>query len=396
MQTPDLNGQRITIAGGGIAALEAVLALRDLLGDVPIELISPRTQVDYQPLSVLEPFALGEMPKFELRRFAEQQRVSLRRDTLVGVEPDGHTLITGGGERLGFDFLLVVIGAQAVEAIPGALTFRGIVDQRELGLLVDEYARGELTRLTFAVPPGAAWSLPVYELALMMHTDLAARGVDGVELAIATPEENPLEIFGRRAGDAMQELLRNTDIQLHTGVEAERVEPGGLVTATGKIETDRVVALPRLLGPRLHGFPSDQDGFIPTNRHGLVDGLANVYAAGDATTFPIKQGGLATQQADAAAEAIAARLGADVAPQPFEPVLRGLLMTGMVARYLESTPGDSSGMGARTALWSPSSKVFGRYLLPYLGGSAPADGLVVEQDEAVEVEADAHLASGSR
>jgi len=394
MTTADANGHRITIAGGGIAALEAVLALRDLLGDVPLELIAPRTEVDYRPLSVLEPFALGEMPTFELGRFADQQRASLRRDTIVGVEPDGRKLITGKGERLGFELLLVAIGAQAVEAIPGALTFRGVGDQRRLGLLVDEYARGELTRITFALPPGAAWSMPVYELALMMHTALAARDVGGVELAIATPEEHPLAIFGRRAGDAVKELLGIAGIELHTAVVAERVEPGGLVTASGKIETDRVVALPRLLGPRLHGFPSDQHGFIPTDRHGLVEGLENVYAAGDATTFPIKQGGLATQEADAAAEAIAARLGADIDPKPFEPVLRGLLMTGQIARYLESTPGESAGKGAQVALWSPTSKVFGRYLLPHLGGADPAAGLVPGQDGAIEVEAEPASTSG--
>ena len=365
-----------------------------MLGDVPIELIAPRTDAEYRPLSVLEPFALGEMPRLELGRFAEQQHATVRRDTIAGIEADGHTLITGRGERLEFELLLVTIGAQAVEAIPGALTFRGPRDQQRLALLVDEYARGQLTRLAFVVPPEGTWPLPAYELALMMHTDLVASGVSGVQLAVVTPEAHPLGIFGRRAGDAVAELLRDAGIELHTGVVAERVEPGGLLTDGGKIETDRVVALPRLLGPRLHGFPSDEHGFIPTDRHGLVEGLANVYAAGDATTFPIKQGGLATQEADAAAEAIAARLGADIDPQPFNPVLRGLLMTGKVARYLESTPGEEAGKGSQVALWSPASKIFGRYLLPYLGGVDPADGLVRGQDDAIEVEAEVDLGRG--
>ena len=39
-------------------------------------------------------------------------------------------------------------------------------------------------------------------------------------------------------------------------------------------------------------------------------GVPDVFAAGDATAEPVKQGGLATQQADAAAEAIAAEAGA--------------------------------------------------------------------------------------
>ena len=52
------------------------------------------------------------------------------------------------------------------------------------------------------------------------------------------------------------------------------------------------------------------------------------------TAFPVKQGGIATQEADAAAEAIAAAAGCEVEPAPFDPVLRGVLWTGGEPRYL--------------------------------------------------------------
>ena len=79
-----------------------------------------------------------------------------------------------------------------------------------------------------------------------------------------------------------------------------------------QIEVDRVVALPRLRGPRLDGLPQTLDGFIPIDAHGRVRGLDDVYAAGDITNFPVKQGGIATQLADAAAETIAQAAGADL------------------------------------------------------------------------------------
>ena len=60
--------------------------------------------------------------------------------------------------------------------------------------------------------------------------------------------------------------------------------------------------------------------------------MDGVFAAGDATTFPIKQGGLAAQQADAVAEMVACAAGADIRPQPFRPILRGTLLTGAAAR----------------------------------------------------------------
>jgi sulfide:quinone oxidoreductase len=268
-----------------------------------------------------------------------------------------------------------------VEAVPGALAFRGHLDQRRVGLLVEEYAEGVLRRLVFAVPEGEAWTLPAYELALMTRTSLAARNVSGVEIQVVTSEDEPLGIFGEQASRAVVDLLAQADIGVKTGARPVRFESGVLHLAGGEeVATDRVVALPRLEGPRFAGLPSDDRGFIPTDDHGLVAGLEDVYAAGDATAFPIKQGGLATQQADAVAEAIAARLGAALDPQPFRPVLRGLLMTGSTARYLEG--GQSE---ARRALWSPQSKVFGRYLLPYLGVEESVTA-AEDDEEAIAVE----------
>ena len=100
-----------------------------------------------------------------------------------------------------------------------------------------------------------------------------------------------------------------------------------------------------------------------------MQGEQDVYAAGDATTSPIKQGGVATQQADAAAEAIAARAGADVDPQPFRPVLRGLLLTGSTPRYMRAEVSGGRGEDWRVsdhALWWPPSKIAGKRLAPYL------------------------------
>jgi sulfide:quinone oxidoreductase len=93
-----------------------------------------------------------------------------------------------------------------------------------------------------------------------------------------------------------------------------------------------------------------------------------VWAAGDAIAFPVKQGGLAAQQADAVAEEIAARAGADVRPQPFRPVLRGVLLTGRGQAWMRNAVagGDGEGEAQRRALFWPPTKIAGRYLSPYL------------------------------
>ena len=80
-----------------------------------------------------------------------------------------------------------------------------------------------------------------------------------------------------------------------------------------------------------------------------MSGCAGVYAAGDATTFPLHQGGLAAQQADAAAESIAASLGAIAEAEPFRPVLRGVLLTGGAPLYLRAVLGAEEAPVARRA-----------------------------------------------
>ncbi len=78
---------------------------------------------------------------------------------------------------------------------------------------------------------------------------------------------------------------------------------------------------------------------------------------------------MAAQQADAAAESIAARAGASVDPRPFRPVLRGLLLTGAEPRYMRSEVSGGQDVDSEVSdhiLWWPPGKIAGRYLAPAL------------------------------
>ena len=118
----------------------------------------------------------------------------------------------------------------------------------------------------------------------------------------------------------------------------------------------------------MDGLANDVRGFIQVDAHGKVFGTATVWAAGDAIAFPVKQGGLAAQQAVAAAQSIAARAGADVHPEPFKPVLRGVLLTGRGQAWLRRADEGTEGEAERRALFWPPTKIAGRYLSPYLAG----------------------------
>jgi sulfide:quinone oxidoreductase len=366
---------RVLIAGGGVAALEAALALRALAEDrVSVELLAPEPEFWYRPLAVAEPFDLGEVRQFDLPELAAAAGATFSPGALTGLDAGGRQVQTSAGSSIPYDVLLVACGAGPTVAVPGALTFGGPADTEKIRRLLEEIDAGQVGRVAFVVPWGAVWSLPIYELALMTANYLAERQVDHVELALVTPEDEPLELFGPAGSDAVRELLDERGIAVRTGSCPVELVDGELrLVPKGTIAAERVVALPRLRGPRIDGLPQTVEGFVPVDAHGQVHGLADVYAAGDITSFPVKQGGIATQQADAAAELIAANAGADLTPEPFRPVLRGLLLTGRQPRYLrhELTGGAGDVSSASPEpLWWPPAKIVGRYLGPFLGAFA--------------------------
>jgi sulfide:quinone oxidoreductase len=359
---------RVLIAGGGVAGLEATLALRALAEErVSIELVAPEVDFTYRPLAVAEPFRVGEVRRFPLQALAHEAGAELRRGTLVSVDAARRVVTTGEGDDLSYDVLVLALGARPREAVANALTFRGPEDGAAFGALLEEALSGDVRRLAFALPAGVAWPLPLYELALLTGTYLTDRGTMGVKLEIVTPEEAPLGIFGTAASDAVRELLTIRGIELRLQTTPISFGPGRLhVVPGGQLEVDRVVALPRLEGPPLPGVPQDAEGFVPTDEHGRVAHVDGVYAAGDLAQFPVKQGGIAAQQADAVAAAIAAEAGAPVEPRPFRPVLRGLLLTGVFPRYLRAEVGTASSTVDAEALWWPPAKIVGRHLAPFL------------------------------
>jgi sulfide:quinone oxidoreductase len=296
-------------------------------------------------------------------------------------------LLTWDGRKLDYDLLLIAVGARAVTAVPGSVSISGPAYTSRFRTVLRELDKRRVTRVAFAVPAGSSWPLPLYELALLTGAHAKERKLRKLKLQLVTHEADPLEIFGTEASAAVRGLLDERGFELLTNRVPIEVREGELVTAPGPaIATERVVSLPALAGPTLAGVPHDGNGFIPVDLHGRVQDMDGVYAAGDATTCPIKQGGVAAQQADAAAESIAAELGADVEPSPFRPVLRGLLLTGGAPRYLRAEVAGGRGdhwPASESALWWPPGKIAGRHLAPYLAShldamDAPRGGIDIE------------------
>ena len=385
---------RVLIVGGGVAALEATLALRELAEErVDIEILAPETDFVYRPTAVAEPFRQGEVRRFPLAQLVESAGASFRAGSLLRVDLAGHRVETSDGAEVAWDVLVLATGARAREGVAGALTFRGPESSAAFAEILEEAVTGRIAALVFALPTLAAWPLPLYELALMTGIRLSDTGASAVRLELVTPEAAPLAVFGEPASASIAELLETRGIAFRPRTTPVVFRSRKLMVVPGEaIQADRVVALPVLDGPQILGIEQDARGFLQTDEYGRVHGREDVYAAGDVTTFPIKQGGIATQQADAVAEAIAARVGAPVTPRPFRPVLRGLLLTGLSPQFLAANLlADSSDIDTEP-LWWPPAKIVGRYLAPFLAehlgvtAEPPADAVRLGLPVEVELE----------
>lgn len=361
---------RVIVAGGGPAAVEALLALQAGAGErAALTLVAPDQDLVVRAYEVLSPFQESAARRYPLTRVAADAGAALIRDAIAFVNPEARTVTLRSGATERYDELIVAVGARMSGTIAGAIEFHGARDAARLKELLGESRAGHHQSVAFVVPAGHTWQLPLYELALHTSTWLSEREVFGVPLLVVSPEAEPLSAFGPRVSDEVGGLLRAHRVEF-ISAHAVRHEDGALLLAGGRrLPVDLAIALPRLAGPAIQGLPQNDDGFLSVGESGRVIGVEHVFAAGDATDYPIKQGGLATQQADQIAASIAAELLSTPAPVPDALLLQAVLYGGRETRYLRarlSDAPDASSEASSAPLWPESSKLVGRYLSTYL------------------------------
>jgi sulfide:quinone oxidoreductase len=387
---------RVVVAGGGMAGIEAALALRACAGGVAeVTIVDDRRRFVIPATSTGRAFGLTGGIDLRLADVVGRAGAALVPGRVGRVDAGRREVVLTDGARLPYDALIVAVGARPEPAVDGvALTFRGGADDASAlaGLVAEIAATADPTRpqrLSFVVPLGCGWPLAAYELALMAREHMSELGcADGVDVSVVTSEPAPLVLFGRDAAASVAATLARKGVVVLADRVARRWSAGALELEGGEVHpADHVVALPVHRGPRVPGLPADAAGFIRIDPEGAVIGLRDVWAVGDGAAFPVKQGGLACQQADAVATRIAARLGADVEPGPFAPALRGWMWDGDGGRLLRSDEegGAEEGAVGEGSLWWPVAKVSGRHLAPFL--QAWPSGRPVQAPAARRIEA---------
>lgn len=363
---------KVVIVGGGVGALELVLALHRLAEErIHVTLVAPERDFRYRPASVAVPFGRGEVSAFPISEITRAAGAHLVQDTVTAVDIDARSVLTADDDRLEYDALVIACGARRVPVMKGGIPFRGEEDIPAIEALLEEVEKGRVSSIVFALPGGASWALPLYELALLTSSHIARRHITGVTLSLVTPEDRPLAQFGGEVSEQVAALLARRGIAVLSGTYPVGLYGSMLMLAPGRtFPAEHVVCMPEARGIVIEGLPHNFAGFLPTDLYGHVSGAPDVFAIGDITSHPIKQGGVAAQQADVLAQLLARAAGAPVdEPEPHRPSLRGLLLTGEQPQYMDSEPTGGRGAPATISsepLWWPGGKIAAHHLGAYL------------------------------
>ena len=231
---PDGNSEhpRVVIVGGGVAGLEALLALHALAGPrAELVLLSSDPDFLYKPLLVEEPFGLEPAERHELAPLAAELGASFILQRARRIDPKHHLVELADGSTVDYEYVVVYTGGQFNPSLDSATTFPS-----HEPLWIDQLlARfdGAPRTIAFVVPAGVAWALPLYEIAMMTARRIRELGLHDTQLRLITPEEAPLAIFGSAASDAVGALLaaRGIEVESSTHIigeedDALRVKPG--------------------------------------------------------------------------------------------------------------------------------------------------------------------------
>jgi sulfide:quinone oxidoreductase len=365
MNSDSSQPARVAIIGGGVAALEAMLALDALsYSGTDVHLFSPEPGFTLKSLAVSTGFGRSEPTTYDLSKLTSTAGASFHRLSVSAVDADERRIHLSDDSEFDYDYLIASPGTKSIWSVPGATPYWGPAGNEAVAEAVADLRGRKDAKVIVTMPKSGSWPLPLYELALLISAELDP----AASISIVTPEVSPLALFGKASTQEVAALLESLGIETLLETAPEEFSDGALATSDGRsIEADLVLALPMLEGRRIRGLPSDEQGFIPVDEFGRIEDHGREYAAGDVTSFPVKFGGLATEQADVVAQAIAASAWGAPSPQPFEPVYRGTLVTPDGLIGLGRGAENSSAYG-----WDPAEKVHGRYLTRFLKTADPA------------------------
>lgn len=217
--------QTFVVVGAGLAGARAVEGMREAGFDGRIVLIGKEKDLPYDRPPLSKGLLKGETPDAEVllheAGWYDEHKVQLRLGTPVdAIDRDAHEIVLAGGERLGYDKLLLATGSGPRKLpLPGA-DLKGVHYLRQLR---DATAiRDAVSGGGRVVVVGAGW--------IGLEVAAGARH-HGAAVTVIEPAPTPLHaVLGEQLGAVFADLHRRNGVDLRTGVGVEAIEGTDAVT----------------------------------------------------------------------------------------------------------------------------------------------------------------------
>jgi sulfide:quinone oxidoreductase len=356
--------QRIVVLGGGVGGtLAANLIARKLKkqiarGEAKVTVVDPTGRHLYQPGYMY--IAMGNEKAERLSRPEKKLldgNVELVIDDAVRIDVAEGRVELKGGERLGYDQLVIATGARILpEELPGFETeahhFYTAHAARQLRKALDAFTGGRIVvgiaGMPYKCPPAPL------EVTFLVESELRERGLrDKTELTFLSPINRAFTI--ESVSEMATPILEEKGIKLEVLAGIAEIDAARKVVVTDAFEEhpyDLLIAVPPHRGAQvvIDSGLAPKSGWIPTDRYSLqvkhlvtgnvpdeeIERYPNIYALGDATDLPLSKAG---STAHFEAPIVAERVAASVLGR--EPEGKDANYTGKVMCFFEV--GDGKG-----------------------------------------------------
>jgi sulfide:quinone oxidoreductase len=320
-----MSGRTILVLGGGLGGLTAASHLRRLLAPEHRVVLIEKSQTFSLCMANLW-LMTGERqdPREGERDLSKlgERGVELIHGTIEAIDPTARTVQTSAGMVQG-DYLIVALGAaKNPQALPGfveaALNLYERDGAQRIREALEGFSGGRIVVLVSRTPFSCP-SAP-YEAAFLVDSVLRKKGIrERTEIAIYTPEDQPMPVAGAHVGAALVEMLQEHGIEFHPEQIPMKIDPDRrrILFELEDASFDLLLGVPAHVAPaavRESGL-TDASGWIPVDATTLQTRHPGVFAIGDVTAvrlangmFLPKAGVFADEEARVVAESIAAEI----------------------------------------------------------------------------------------